>query len=227
MSDLCDRAGMSSMDDGLLEAMTFSALRVISDETHKAFGLPASVLKQFQFIQELYRVSRPGAFTPRLRKQFSEVEKIIRAKTWGSRGEDFPCTSGRHSSPFSKNPHADGARHHRSLVFTDEAPSLKMEHLTLQTNTRSVSMSYYDLEMGLPASSAPTPLANTPALRRKDRGASIDSYATENSCSTVSRFKSLYISPGNCASQETLGDYGFFDEDDVDATVHLEEQFQL
>eukprot|EP01033_Poteriospumella_lacustris_P007498 gene7498-5388_t len=148
----------------------------------------ASVLKQFQFIQELYRVSRPGAFTPRLRKQFSEVEKIIRAKTWGSRGEDFPCTSGRHSSPFSKNPHADGARHHRSLVFTDEAPSLKMEHLTLQTNTRSVSMSYYDLEMGLPASSAPTPLT---------------------------------------AVRETLGDYGFFDEDDVDATVHLEEQFQL
>lgn len=218
LNDLCEKIGNSCLKDDVVEAMALSSLRAISDDVRRSFNLPMSVLKQFQFIRDFIRVSRKNSYTARLQKQFDEVEQLIRMKTWGCGGEDIFSTPMKSSwakenycGSTCQSRDTDRPRHHKSFVCTDELPSVRLEHCNLHTNTRSISLSFCDLEKGVPANCAVTPVSS----RRKDRGASIDSYATDATCSTSSRLKSLYVCPGSCCSQETLGDFGFFDDMEV------------
>jgi len=233
LNELCEKIGNCYLRDDMLEAMTFSSLRIISDEVRRSFSLPLPVLKQYLFIRDFYRVSRKNACSNAVQKQFDHVEQLIRMKTWGCGGEDLcnsqgrsprkscrstpECTPAKDSVSHNLNrdlPIVHHSHHKKTMIFTDELCSIRCDNLAIPTETRSMTLSYCDLEkgFGLVNANVATPLS----ARRRERGGSLDSHAsTDISGLTPSRLKSLYICSTNCCSQETLGDFGFFDEDDL------------
>lgn len=235
LNELCEKIGNCYLKDDMLEAMTFSSLRIISDEVRRSFILPPSALKQFLFIRDFYRVSRKHAYSDAVQNQFDRVEQCIRMKTWGYPGEELvgssqvpsptksakvttpECSPAKDSVCHHPNEEIPGLRHihpQKTMVFTDELCSIRCDHTPVQAETHSMTYSHGDLEMGfgLVNANASTPLS----ARKRERGGSMDSHATTDiSGSVANRLKSLYLCPTNCCSQETLGDFGFFDEEDL------------
>lgn len=132
------------------------------------------------------------------------------------------------------------SHHQKTMVFTAEELSVchlspkipsRPENVLEVDPSRSLTYTFYDLEMGMTVNNfavcsdnsgnSPPPTAAkmiaheiscTSETRRRELGGSIDSQVTTEP--SFSRLKSIYICPTNSCSQETLGDFGFFDEEE-------------
>lgn len=204
LNRLCERIEDSKISNKYLEMMAISALHEISEHAKRSYSLRPGVRTKLLFVRDLMGVSRREAFTECVRHEFEVADTIVLARTIGSGGSPPRRREKVIGGNIAKNDDGDGC-----TITTEERPSVKYEDsLSFSTNSEGTTNQNHTNSPPL------SPANNTSPMRKKDRTQSLDSDAT---AATLVRFKSLYLSPVGSVSQETLGDFGFFDEVDHDA----------
>lgn len=184
LNRLCDRIEDIRIRDHDLEMLTLCTLEEVGIILRSSYSVCPSILTRVNFVRDLYRISRSRAFTAPVKHAFDAIEQKVAKKV----------------RSMDKHGRCQQRRSIDTATATDERPSLRdsgSDHLPQQR-------SFLDpIELLPPAS----PMSLRSA---KLRTSSVDTTCTQDTMSS-GKFKSLYLCPHNSVSQETLGDFGFFD----------------
>jgi hypothetical protein len=199
-NQLCEKTCDMAVPDFLVEDFIANRLEKVKEIFEKMKSIDHILTMQLIFARDLIDAMRPSLKTPAIMKLFEKCFRLVEKKSKTKQTIRIKNTND----------------------FFNENGTLNT--VTKTSNTFSTNNSALEISPNSVSSSTPptTPQSHYYSNcyqqrlflqgKNRDRGLSIET--DRNSFTPNSKLKSFYLCPNNNHSQETLGDFGFFDQDE-------------